>query len=319
MRVFFLALITAALGAQEPAREAKIQVAGIELRYLYAAGDGAPLLVILPGGVDEPAVRKLFSQWQPLAAARGWNCAMPFVDGVSDGAVKAIESVVADAKKRLPKVDETRVYLAGPGASAAEVFYTLSRAPDVWAAALAIQGSPGQAINSYRLYGANTQAAPLLWVAPAVEVDMFRQRLSTAEFNFEARPEAGASDVFDWLAKHQRALFPPTVDCETGSPAFARCYWIEMTKFDPKKRNDVLKSTRVIPGSGASLAIGPFGYDPHAPGPGALVGWLPADYKGPLKLNDRIVSVSGKELRDGREYAQHMDGIAEDKPVAVVV
>src|SRR6266849_10028237 len=113
MRLFFYALITAALGAQEPAREAKFQVAGSELRYLYAEGAGAPLLVILPGSTDEPSVRKLFSQWQPVAAARGWNCTMPFVAGVSDGAVKAVELVVADAKKRLPKIDETRVYLAG--------------------------------------------------------------------------------------------------------------------------------------------------------------------------------------------------------------
>src|SRR5436309_15653393 len=123
MRLFFFALITAALGAQEPAREAKFQVAGSELRYLYAAGAGGPLLVILPGSPDEPSVRKLFSQWYPVAAARGWNCLMPYVAGVSDGAVKAVELVLADAKKKLPKIDETRVYLAGLGAGAGDVFY----------------------------------------------------------------------------------------------------------------------------------------------------------------------------------------------------
>jgi hypothetical protein len=92
-----------------------------------------------------------------------------------------------------------------------------------------------------------------------------------------------------------------------------------MTKFDPKRRNDVLKSTRVLPGSGASLAIGPFGFDPLAPGPGALVAWLPNSYKGPLKLGDRIVAVAGKDVRDGREYAEMMDAITEDKAVAVQV
>src|SRR5882672_8533344 len=162
MRPFLFALITATLGAQEPAREAKFQVAGSELRYLYADGSGGPLLLILPGATDEPSVRKLFSQWYPVAAVRGWNCAMPFVAGVSDGAVKAVELVIADAKKRVPQIDETRVYLAGLGGSTPEVFYTLSRAPDLWAAALAIQGSPGQAVNSYKLYGANAQVAPLL-------------------------------------------------------------------------------------------------------------------------------------------------------------
>src|SRR6185436_20940809 len=190
MRLLIFALITAALGAQEPGKEVKFQVSGSELRYLYAAGTDTPLLVILPGSMDEAAVRKLFSQWQPVTASHGWNCAMPFVAGVSDGAVRAVQLVVADIQKRLPKVDETRVYLAGIGASTPEVFYTLTRSPDVWAAALAIQGSPAQAINSYKLYGANTQAAPLLWIAPAAEADLFRPKLSTAAFNFETRPEA---------------------------------------------------------------------------------------------------------------------------------
>jgi hypothetical protein len=56
-----------------------------------------------------------------------------------------------------------------------------------------------------------------------------------------------------------------------------------------------------------------------ADGPGALVGWLPAHYQGPLKLNDHIVSVAGKDVRDGREYTQLMDEIKEEKPVAILV
>ena len=74
-----------------------------------------------------------------------------------------------------------------------------------------------------------------------------------------------------------------------------------------------------MPGSGASLAAGPFGFDPLAEGPGALVGWLPAHYQGPLKLNDRIVSVAGKEMHDGREYTQFMDTLEDEKPVAILV
>src|SRR2546428_11256536 len=98
-------------------------------------------------------------------------------------------------------MNEALVYLAGPGAAAAEVFSPLSRKPDLGAAALAIQGSPAQAINSYRLFGANTQAAPLLWIAPTAEVDVYRPKLSAAEFNFETLPEARPNDVLDWLAK----------------------------------------------------------------------------------------------------------------------
>ena len=226
MRLVFLVLIAAGLNAQDTAKEAKFAAGGGELRYLYipAAGGEAPLLMVLPGSMEEDSVRKLFTQWQPLAVSRGWNFVMPFIAGVSDQAAKALELTLTDAKKRLLGIDETRVYLAGPGASAADVFYALSREPHLWSAALAIQGTPAAAINSYRLFGANTQQAPLLWIAPAAEVDLYRGKLTAAEYNFEGRPEARTDEVFDWLAKHQRARFPATVDCETGNPNFARCY-----------------------------------------------------------------------------------------------
>src|SRR5579872_2026000 len=125
MRLFPIALIAIALHAQEPAQEARIAVSGGELRYLFApaGAPNAPLLFVLPGGVDDASVQKLFAQWRPLAAARRWNFAMPFVAGVSDQATQAAAAVLADAKKRLPAVDEARVYLVGPGSSAGEVFY----------------------------------------------------------------------------------------------------------------------------------------------------------------------------------------------------
>lgn len=313
-----LALASTLLCAQEPPREARVAIPGGQVEYLYAPGPAnAPLLFLLPGVLEGDGARKLFAQWQPLAAAARWSLAMPVVAGVSDLAVKAAEAALADAKKRLPAVDESRVYLLGEGPGTAEVFYTISREPDLWAAALAIQGSAGPAVQSFRLFGANTQEIPLLWIAPAAEVDLYRAKLAAADFRFETRPQATVQQAFEWLAKHTGAAYPLSVDCETGSPSFARCYWIEMTKFDPGRRNDVLKSTRVLPGSGASLAIGPFGFDPLASGPGVLVGWLPGNYRGPLKLNDRIVALAGKEVRDGREYTEMMNALTEEKSVAV--
>ena len=95
------------------------------------------------------------------AAAAAGIWLVPIVAGISDQAVKATEAVLADAKKRLTGVDETRIYLVGLQASTPEVFYTVSREPDLWAAALAIQGSAGPAINSFRLFGANTQETRL--------------------------------------------------------------------------------------------------------------------------------------------------------------
>ena len=107
---------------------------------------------------------------------------------------------------------------------------------------------------------------------------------------------------------------------ETGSPLFTHCYWVEVTGFDPAESNDVLDSTRVQPlGSGAILAIGPFGFNPGEPGPGVLVASLPEKYSGPLKAGDRIVELGGKELKDGTEYSQILYQTTEEKPVVAMV
>src|SRR4051794_10533214 len=117
MRLLFLALAAAALSAQDPPKEVKLQIPGGELRYLYAAGSGAPLLVVLPDSTEEAMIRKQFAQWQPAAASLEWNCIMPLVAGVSDQTVKGIELAIADARKQNAKIDEARIYLAGQGAS----------------------------------------------------------------------------------------------------------------------------------------------------------------------------------------------------------
>src|SRR5438094_5905799 len=112
MRLFVFALIAAALHAQEP-NEAQFPVAGGELKYLYSAGANAPLLLLLPGSMEEQVARKVFAQWKPALTALGWNCVIPIAAGVSDQTVRTVELTLGDAKKRLPKVDENRVYLVG--------------------------------------------------------------------------------------------------------------------------------------------------------------------------------------------------------------
>jgi hypothetical protein len=67
------------------------------------------------------------------------------------------------------------------------------------------------------------------------------------------------------------------------------------------------------------LAVGPFGFNPGEPGPGVLVASLPEKYGGPLKLNDRILELGGKELKNGAEFAQILYQTLEEKPVVVMV
>jgi len=228
---------------------------------------------------------------------------------------------VEDARKRLA-ADPNRVYLAAQGGAVSMLFYMAARMPDMWAAAAAVGGSPRSAIDSNRLFAANTTNLPVLWLFSNKEEEPLGKKLEAAGFHLEFHESATATPagIFEWLGTHQRDPFPTTADCETGSPLFAHCYWVEVTRFDPAEANDVLDSTRVQPlGSGATLAIGPFGYSPSDPGPGVLVTSLPEKCSGPLKVNDRIVELGGKELKNGAELAQILYRTFDEKPVVVMV
>ncbi len=325
--LFLVAVLSvlAPLAAQEP-KTAGVEAGGASFTYRYSDETGkpgpAPLLVVLTDGAVSA-----WSQWQPLAASRGWLLvAVPVAAGNlpwTDRGVRVLETVVKDFSRRAA-VDAGRIYLAGASELAAGVFYAVSRVPDLWAAALAVGGNPRAAIETNRLFGANTQAAPLLWLpAPAdrAALAQVRQRITAAGFNVEERSVAETSQqqALDWLAGHSRDAAPRKVDCETGNPAFGRCYWLEITRIDGARRNDAILSTRVDPGSGASLSLGGFGFRTSTPGPGLLVEWLPENYKGPLKPGDRILSVGGKEIADARAYVELMEQERVPRPVAVLI
>jgi hypothetical protein len=326
MRCSFRLLAALSLGVlllpAQQIQEGTVTIDSTQAKYFYGGAPGnesAPTVVVLPGGRSSPEeAQKLTAAWQAAVTPRGWRVITPLVYGGADTGVKALDLILLEA---LPKVhaDQTAVYLAGAGPSATEVFYTLSRIPDHFAAAVAINGSPKTAIGSNRLYGANTQVAPLLWANPPADILMDKLRLTTAGYNVEIREKIGDAQIVDWLAAHHRDLYPPSIDCETGLPALARCYWIEMTKFDPRLRNDALESTRVAPGSGAYLDLGGFGYDPGDKGPGVGVVWLPENYKGPLHLHDRITMLAGKTVQSGTDYLTRMDEENEERPVAVMI
>ncbi len=261
--------------------------------------------------------------WQGWCAQRGWELLTPWAGSSErniDLRIQALEKQLAELEQRAG-VDASRVYLVGQGEGATAVFYVAARAPDLWTAAVALGGTPRPAIDTNHLYAVNTANVPVLWLFAEARLEPLAKLLRDAGYNLESRQAASANpeQVFDWLAKHERDPHPAKVDCETGTPLFARCYWVQMTKFDPAEKNDVLVSTRVTAGSGAMLAAGPFGFDVSQPGPGVLVSQLPANYSGPLKTGDRIVAVGGKPLADADAYVQLMDQTVEEKPVVIMV
>lgn len=309
--LLLIGLLPALSGAQGPS-EARVPFYGKELIFKYSAGPAAaPLLVLTEGDWDF---------WLASAGRRGMSLVLPvnIAPAATDMYAKALEAIVADAVRRV-QADPRRVYLAGTGRGVAAVFYARGRVPHLWAASFAALGDPKPAIDSNRLFSANVELVPLLW-AGRPEDELGREKLRAAHYPFGWRDAAGfkAGEEVEFLAGHARPTNPPRIDCETGNLAFGRCYWLEITKADPARRNDVLPYSRVTPGSGASLALGGFGYDTAA-GPGANVVWLPENYTGPLKMGDRIVSVGGRNIADGRDYARFMDEARDEKSVAIVV
>jgi pimeloyl-ACP methyl ester carboxylesterase len=284
-----------------------------------AVAQPAPPLVVVLGGNR--------AEWQSSVAGRGWRLAPPLASSAAplwtDVGAKSVETLVEEARKQAPTGDGG-AFLIGVGDGATAAFFLASRLPDLWRGVLAIEGSPQAAIDSNRFYAGNTLLVPIRWVVrpeSQPHLEPLGQRLRAAGVNVEMISAAGLTmgQILDWLSAQHRDRWPLKVDCETGSPAFARCYWVEMTKFDPAQRNDAVPSTRVAPGAGAVLAFGPFGFDPSAAGPGVVVGWLPPGYRGPLKIEDRIVAMGGKPLRDAREYVEMMNQVKEEKPVAVTL
>ena len=262
------------------------------------------------------------AQWQTWTAPLGWQVIVPSAAANAgiDALVQSLEKAVLEEIQK-GSADASRVYLAGRGDAAGAVFYTISRVPDRWAAAVALGGSPMPAIDSERLYAANFSNVPVLWISTGASDEALAGQLKQAGLNVEHQGDekVPVAAVFDWLTRHVREEFPASIDCETNSPAFARCYWITPTRFDGGERNDVLPSSRIEPHLSPSLDLGGFGFKPDDAGPGILVSFLPEKYAGPLKMGDRIVALEGKPIADARQYVQLMAAATAERPVAVVV
>ncbi len=263
------------------------------------------------------------ARWREWAGQKGWR--LIAVEGAStdniDMRVQALEAAVRAAIQD-GSADDSRIYLVGSGAASAELFYTISRSPELWAAALAVGGSPQPAIDSDRFFAANFRNVPVLWIGAAPADDALAAKLKAAGMNLEFRNASGNIEVeplLEWLARHTREKYPAAVDCETNSPTFARCYWIRMLKFDAAERNDVLDTSRIPASTGAALGLGNFRFPVDDPGPGVLVASLPEKYSGPLKTGDRIVALDGKEIANARQYAELMAQAKEERPAVVMV
>ena len=260
--------------------------------------------------------------WQAVAEEAGWLTIVPggADTDTGDTRVQALSTAVRGAIVNAG-ADPAHIYLAGRGDAAASVFYAISRLPDLFAAGIAIGGSPQTALSTGHVYGVNFGNSPVLWVTENESDETTAQKLKAAGMWMEWRPAGGLknSDVFAWLAGHTREAFPLDVDCETDSPSFASCFWLAPGKFDVNERNDVLPHTLIAAAAPAALDLGAFGYKPDDAGPGVLVAHLPAKYSGPLKLGDRIIELDGRPVANAREFQEMMAKVNEERRAVAMV
>lgn len=262
------------------------------------------------------------AQWQTLTAGTGWQVISTpdDPDANIDKRVQALALKVEEAVKA-GTADPSRVYVAGRGEAAAMVFYAIARIPDRWAAGIALGGSAKSAIDTNRIFTANFLDTPLLWASTGADDGDYASRLRDAGMNIEWRSATGLTNgaVLQWLDSHVRAEFPMTVDCETNSPTFASCYWVQLTKFDGAERNDVLTQTLVPADNGSALDLGGFGYRGDDPGPGVGVAFVPEKYNGPLKVGDRLMALDGKPIENAHHLMQILEQADATRYAVVMV
>ena len=262
------------------------------------------------------------AQWQSLTAGSGWQIVSAPLDPDAniDKRVQALALKVEEAVKA-GDVDRSRVYVAGRNNSAALVFYAIARIPDRWTAGVALGGSPKGAIDTNRVFAINFTNTPVLWASAGANDQELASRLKLDGVNLEWRTSTGLTNqtVLEWMAAHVRAEYPLTVDCETNSPTFASCYWVQPTKFDAGERNDVLPMTLIPGDAGSALDLGGFGYRATDPGPGVTVAFLPEKYNGPLKVGDRLDALDGKPIENARHLMQTLEKADTTRSAVVMV
>jgi predicted esterase len=248
--------------------------------------------------------------WQFISAGAETN-----VDARVQALAAAVQKAVADSN-----ADPARIYLAGRASLTPAVFYAVSRMPDAWTAAIAIGGSPQPALDSNRVFAGNFQNTPILWAGVSADDEALAKWLKSAGLNVEWRQakELTPAAASQWLLGHRRDAFPAAIDCETASPAFARCFWAQLTRFDVNERNDVLPTTLIAPPAAATLEAGPFNYPRDDAGPGVLVSALPDKYQGPLRPGDRIVELDGRPIENAARYEEIMRAITETRDAVIM-
>ncbi len=228
----------------------------------YDPARPTPLLVVLHGGVgratiiDDPLEYATESHFVGLARDRGWFALLPFgqIDATwwDEVGYDNIESLVRTVKREY-NIDDDRIYMSGFSDGASAGFFFAMTMPTDYAAIVALNGhiGVGSLDGDQPTYAQNMAAVPVYATTtfddglyPSWKMRSTIHMAQRAGGDILYRELAGEHDltpfadtemplIGDFLERHPRDPFPPSVRWESTGALFGRCRWISIDAYAP--------------------------------------------------------------------------------------
>jgi pimeloyl-ACP methyl ester carboxylesterase len=161
---------------------------------------------------------------------------------------KEVYDVLDDVRKRLPNIDEDRIYLTGLSMGGGGALWLGLTRPDLWAAIAAVcpappqeaEGLAGNALNLpvHLFHGALDPVVPVSvsrgWQRRLLDLEVKADYVEYPNVRHNAWDTAykdGA--IFDWFAQFRRNRYPERVRYTTSEYRYASAYWVEITALTP--------------------------------------------------------------------------------------
>ncbi len=230
----------------------------------YDPAHPTPLLVVLHGGVgratliDDPLEYATESHFVGLARDRGWFALLPFgqIEATwwDEVGYESIESLVRTVKREY-NIDDDRVYMSGFSDGASAGFFFAMTMPTDYAAIVALNGhiGVGSLDGDQPTYAQNMAAVPVYATTtfddglyPSWKMQGTIEMAQRAGGDILYRELAGEHDltpfagtemplIGDFLDRHPRDPFPPSIQWESTGALFGRCRWISIDAYAPGK------------------------------------------------------------------------------------
>ncbi len=240
-----------------------------------------PLLVVLHGGVgratliEDPLEYAAESHFVGLARDRGWFALLPFgqIDATwwDEVGIANIENLVREVKREF-HIDDDRVYMAGFSDGASAGFFFAMTMPTDYAAIVSLNGhiGVGSLDGDQPTFARNMAAVPVyatttfedglyasekmrgtIEMAQAAGADILYRELA-GEHDMDPFAESEVPLIGDFLERHPRDPFPPSIEWEATGELFGRCRWLSIDAYAPERtarwhrdRNAVLVDDRI--------------------------------------------------------------------------